>query len=67
MIYTSRVISDNFGFKEIYPIWNISMMTSKDEINSDRHLNMNFVEFIEAVCRIADKLSIPNILEEPNE
>ena len=40
------------------------MMTQVDEINNDRHLNMNFTEFIEAICRVADKLSLPNV---PNE
>jgi hypothetical protein len=27
MIEDSGIISDNFTFKEIYPIWNLSMMT----------------------------------------
>ena len=40
------------------------MMTQVDEIYNDRHLNMNFTEFIEAICRVADKLSFPNVLEE---
>ena len=39
-------------------------MTQVDEINNDRHLNMNFTEFIEAICRVADKLSLPNVLNE---
>jgi len=42
-------------------------MTQKDEINNDRHLNMNFTEFIEAICRVADRLSIPNLSEETVE
>ncbi len=40
------------------------MMTQKDEVTSDKHLNMNFTEFIEAICRVADKLSIPNLLDD---
>ena len=40
------------------------MMTQKDEITSDRHLNMTFPEFIEAVCRVAERLAIPNITKE---
>ena len=39
-------------------------MTSKDEINSDKHLNMNFTEFIEALCRVCAKLSIPHLLDD---
>ena len=38
------------------------MMTQVDEINNERHLNMNFTEFIEAIARVADKLNLPNVL-----
>ena len=64
MIEQSGVISENFTFKEIYPIWNLSMMTQKDEINSDKHLNMNFTEFIEAICRVCDELEIPHLVDD---
>ena len=64
MIEQSRVINDYFTFKEIYPIWNLSMMTQADEINSDKHLNMNFTEFIEAICRVSDKLSVPHLVDD---
>ena len=40
------------------------MMTQVDEITREKHLNMNFTEFIEAICRVADKVCIPNILKE---
>ena len=64
LIDHSRIVNDFFSFKEILPIWNLSMMTQKDEINSDKHLNMNFTEFIEAVCRVSYQLSIPHILDD---
>lgn len=35
------------------------MQTRVDEINSDRHLKMSFIEFLEAVARAADYLSFP--------
>ena len=35
-------------------------MTQKDEVGSDKHMNMNFAEFIEATCRVAARLAIPN-------
>jgi hypothetical protein len=35
-----------------------------DEINKDKHMNMNFTEFIEAICRIADKLSIHHLIDD---
>ena len=40
------------------------MMTQVNEINGDKHLNMNFIEFIEAICRVAEKLAIPNLCED---
>mgnify|MGYP006113604075 CR=1 FL=1 len=67
MVEKSRVVNDYFTFKEIYPIWNLSMMTQEDEINSDKHLNMNFTEFIEAICRVSDKLSVPHIIDDKDD
>lgn len=37
------------------------MMTQVDEIDKDRHINMTFVEFLEAVVRVADKTEIPHV------
>lgn len=67
MISDSKCINDFFTYKEIFPIWNLSMMTQRDEINYDKHLNMNYPEFVEAICRVADKLGIPNIAEDTIE
>lgn len=30
-------------------------MTRLDELSSEKHINMSFVEFLEALARIADK------------
>jgi hypothetical protein len=57
MIHTSGVIDDSFGAREISPLFNLSMMTQKNELDFDRHFNMTPVEMIEAVARVADKLS----------
>ena len=40
------------------------MMTQIDEIESDKHLNMTFVEFIEALVRVAERLEIPNLIDD---
>ena len=34
------------------------MMTQKDELNFDRHLEMKYVEFLEAFGRIADQANV---------
>ena len=41
------------------------MMTQVDEIDKDKHINMVFVEFLDAVVRVADKAEIPHcVLDE---
>ena len=35
------------------------MMTQKDELESDRHINMQLIEFIEAIGRLAFKVKLP--------
>ena len=51
----SGVCDDNFGAREIGPLYNLAMQTSLDEINSTRHMDMRFNEFVEALARVADK------------
>lgn len=36
----------------------MSLQTSISELTSERHLEMNFYEFIEAICRIAEIISL---------
>jgi hypothetical protein len=55
LVTNTKVVDDNFGAREIGILYNISMMTQMDEINKDRHIKMNFPEFVEAICRVADK------------
>ena len=35
------------------------MMTQVPELDSDRHIKMSIVEFIDGFARVADKISIP--------
>lgn len=35
------------------------MQTREDELTSDRHLKMSFIEFLEGVARAASYLSLP--------
>ena len=59
-ILNANVQSDNFGAKQIGNMYNLAMMSQIDEIEKDRHINMTFVEFLEAVVRVADKTEIPH-------
>ena len=38
------------------------MMTRVDELSEEKHINMTFVEFMEAVARIADKCNFNSII-----
>jgi NLR family CARD domain-containing protein 3 len=42
--------------------FNLAMMTHVDEINSNKHIQMFYYEFLEAIARVANKIKIfPNI------
>lgn len=56
LITFSEVCDEQFTNKEIGTIFNLSMMTQVDEIFQDRHMQMSFLEFVEAICRVADKV-----------
>ena len=58
MVIDSNVISDDFGAREISVHFCLAMMTQIDEIDKTKHLEMNELEFIEALSRVAQKLSI---------
>lgn len=50
------------GFSEMGCQFNLSMMTHIDEINFNKHLQMFYYEFLEAISRVTHKIKIfPNI------
>ena len=55
LVTATRVVDESFGAREIGVIYNIAMITQVDEINKDRHTRMQFAEFVEALCRVADR------------
>ena len=50
-------IYTDFPVREIPVIFNISMRLQLSEIDSERHYNMTFYEFLEAFSRVIDKAS----------
>lgn len=42
------------------------MMTQIDEINNDRHFEMSYVEFLEAISRVAWQAKFPEPGKNPN-
>ncbi len=53
----SILMDSEFPVKEIPTIVSLSMRITTNEIDSDKHYNMTFPEFLEAFCRFVDKLS----------
>jgi len=50
----SNLINDQLVSRDIAVYFNLSMMTQVDELNKERHLRMNFIEFLEAFARCAE-------------
>ena len=48
-------IENDFPVREMPILFIFSMRLQVSEINSDRHYNMLFPEFLEALCRVIDK------------
>lgn len=51
------LFDENFVERDVNLAFNMSMMTQVDEITKENLFRMTFVEFLEALARIADKLS----------
>ena len=57
----SGLLNEHFANREAIPLFNLSMMTNIEETAKDRHLNMSFVEFLEALARVADRMELANL------
>lgn len=58
------IFNESFGSKQILQQFAVSMMTSVDELDQERHMNMTFAEFMEAIVRVADQTMIPNLQDD---
>jgi len=65
-VQAAGVVTETFGAKEIGPLFNISMMTSVDEIFQENHMQMKPIEFVEALARLAEKV-IKNFKDNPED
>ncbi|CAK83556.1 unnamed protein product (macronuclear) [Paramecium tetraurelia] len=59
-LYTNDILSE----KQVTVIFNYSMQTQADEVTQDRFLRMTFNEFLEALGRVAEKISPAPIGED---
>ncbi|KAL4499138.1 hypothetical protein ABPG72_017040 [Tetrahymena utriculariae] len=56
-IFSYPIFSELTNERELNQFFNDSIMTQVDELNKDRHMQMQLIEFVEAFGRISDKLS----------
>jgi hypothetical protein len=61
LITYSELIDENFSSREIGPIFAQSIMTNKNETESDRHLYLNNIEFYELLGRCAEKFDVDKL------
>jgi hypothetical protein len=54
LISQADVYSEKFTKNNVALCYKLSMASQVDEIKNDKHLNMDFSEFIEAFARVAD-------------
>ena len=53
----NNLMDSDFPVKELPVLFSLSLRLTTNEIDSDKHYNMVFPEFLEAICRFIDKLS----------
>jgi hypothetical protein len=55
----SGLVNETLVARNIEVCFNLAMMTQVDELSGRRHLQMSFVEFLEALCRACDDANLP--------
>ncbi|KAL4468590.1 hypothetical protein ABPG74_005093 [Tetrahymena malaccensis] len=50
-----KLLNETFTERDILIAFNLSMMIQVDEVNNNKFINMSFVEFLEALSRVAEK------------
>ena len=60
----SGLINDDFGSRDAIVSFNLAMMTQVNEIEKDRHIKANMIEFLEAFARACEKRSLAPPTEE---
>ena len=56
---TAPLVNDIFGTRDAAYCFNMAMMTQMNDVDNDRHLQGQFIEFLEAFCRAADLAAFP--------
>ena len=67
MVLKYDLLDDFLVERDIALSFNLAMMTQVDELTVDRHFQMTFVEFLEALARLAEKKSMTPLGEISDE
>ena len=54
IVLKAELLNENFTAREIGMAFNLAMMTQVQELDTDRQYQMTFIEFLEAITRVAD-------------
>ena len=58
LIYDSDLLWDKFKIRDINVWYNFAMQGQINEFSKSRHLKMSYVEFLEAIARVAEMVSM---------
>lgn len=56
---TGDLVNDVFSQRDAAYCFNMAMMTQINDIENERHIQGQFIEFLEAFCRVAEISSFP--------
>eukprot|EP00347_Sterkiella_histriomuscorum_P017828 403347825 len=61
---TLNILDDTFGPRELGIQFNLAQMTNITELETENHIKMNLIEFLDAFARIADKLMLDKSIKQ---
>ncbi|EAR90533.1 hypothetical protein TTHERM_00120790 (macronuclear) [Tetrahymena thermophila SB210] len=67
MIKQYDLLDDFLTERDVLLSFNLAMMTQENELSCDKYIQMNFVEFLECLARLAEKKSMVPVGENPED
>jgi hypothetical protein len=58
MVVDAGLVSETFVSRDVNVCYGLAMMTQVNEVEKDRHLKASMIEYLEAIARVADKVSL---------
>eukprot|EP00347_Sterkiella_histriomuscorum_P020671 403336916 len=67
LILSVPLVNDLFGQRDTSVAFNLAMMTQVNELDSERHLQATFIEFLEAFSRVAEQAALEPLYQAKHE